>query len=90
MNKIPIDSPERLHSAMMTIKSAAEMVSSFDWQELIRQIELFEGMGSMIDPAMYQAMQDDPNWEYKKQLYKAAAAFSAEYDLVGKQVLNEE
>jgi|LGVF01.2.fsa_nt_gb hypothetical protein len=90
MNKIPIDSPERLHSALMSVKSAAEVVSSFDWSELVHQIELFEGMGAVIDPTMFHGMQNDPHWEFKKRLFKAAMAFTEEFDNVGKGVLHEE
>jgi len=85
-DKKQIESSEDFHMAMSAVRSAMELLSTFDWQHLADTINLFEGAGSVLNPQMFIEMQKDPQWEQKKQLFRAAAEFTAHLEDIRKQL----
>ncbi len=81
-----IETPEDFAMAMGCVKSAMQLLSSFDWQYTVKVSGLFEGVGNAINPEVYAAMQKDPQWEQKKQLFKAAADFTRVLHDIQKQL----
>ena len=60
---------------MSAVKSAMELVGSYDWNDLMAHITLLESLPSSA-PAVYADMLNDPQWELKKELFMAASQFS--------------
>ncbi len=89
MKRTTIQSPEQFHAAMSSVQSAMALLDTFDWQQLVDQVEIFEGAGSVVFPKMFLDMQKDPQWEIKKRLFKAAAEFTSEIDALRLAVSNE-
>ncbi len=83
MQKIKIESPAQFEVAMSTVKSAMQMMGTFDWDHLLKSMEFGEGIGAMLQPELGQQVQDDPQWELKKRLFRAARTFIAEVEAVG-------
>jgi len=81
-----IETPEDFKVAMGCVKSAMQLLNSFDWQYMVEASGLFEGVGSAINPEIYSDMQKDPQWEQKKQLFQAAADFTAKLEDIRKQL----
>jgi len=81
-----IETPEDFEMAMGCVKSAMQLLGTFDWQYLVEASGLFEGAGNAIDPEIFAAMQKDPQWEQKKQLFKAAADFTAVLEDIRRQL----
>lgn len=72
--------------AMSAVKSAHQVLATFDWQHLVEQTHFFEGAGAVINPEVFIAMQRDPQWEQKKQLFNAAAAFVGKVEDIRRQL----
>ena len=89
-NKKQIESSEDFQMAMSSVQSAFQLLSLFDWTHLAEQSQFFEGAGAVIDPQVFLAMQQDPQWEQKKQLFSAAARFVAELEDIRRQLGHEE
>jgi len=81
-----IETPEDFEMAMSCVKSAMQLLGSFDWQYMVEASGLFEGAGAVINPEVFQAMQKDPQWEQKKQLFVAARDFTAVLEDIRKQL----
>lgn len=81
-----IETPEDFDVAMSCVKSAMQLLSSFDWKFMVEASGLFEGAGSAINPEVFLAMKKDPQWEQKKQLFRAAADFTARLEDIRRQL----
>lgn len=86
VNEKQIENDEDMHMAMSAVQSACQLLGTFDWQHLVDTINLFEGAGSVLNPQMFIEMQKDPQWEQKKQLFRAAAEFTAHLEDIRKQL----
>lgn len=84
--KKQIETPEDFLMAMNSVKSAMSILSLFDWRSLSERIALFESVGPVLNPSMFQDMMKDPQWEQKKQLFKAAADFTSTLDDIRSQL----
>ena len=72
--------------AMSAVKSAHQVLAMFDWQHLVEQTHFFEGAGAVINPEVFIAMQRDPQWDQKKQLFQAAASFTGKVEDIRRQL----
>jgi len=89
VNKKQIETDEDMHMAMTSVQSACQLLGTFDWQHLVDQSNFFEGAGAVINPQVFAAMQRDPQWEQKKQLFLAAATFVAKVEDIRRQLGHE-
>lgn len=86
VNKKQIETDEDMHMAMSAVQSACQLLGTFDWQHLVEQSNFFEGAGAVINPQVFMAMQRDPQWDQKKQLFLAAATFVNKIEDIRKQL----
>lgn len=86
VNKKQIENDEDMHMAMSAVQSACQLLGTFDWQHLVDQTNFFEGAGAVIHPQVFMAMQRDPQWEQKKQLFRATADFVAKIEDIRRQL----
>ena len=86
LQKKQIETTEDFHMAMSAVQSACQLMAMFDWDHLIRQTEFFEGAGAVINPEVFIAMQKDPQWDQKKQLFQAAASFTGKVEDIRRQL----
>lgn len=89
MEKHQITTDGDLNMAMSSVQSACQLLAVFDWQCLYEQLILFESVGPVTDPGTFLAMQGDPQWEQKKQLFSAAAKFVREIEDIRRQISHE-
>jgi len=90
LKKQQITTDDDFKMAMSSVQSACQLLAMFDWQHLIEQSNFFEGAGAVINPEVFIAMQKDPQWEQKKQLFNAAAKFVREVEDIKRQLSHEE
>lgn len=86
LKKKQIETDDDFAMAMSSVHSACQLLAMFDWQHLINQSNFFEGAGAVINPEVFLAMQHDPQWEQKKQLFQAAASFVGKIEDIRKQL----
>lgn len=86
VNKKQIETDEDIHMAMSAVRSACQLLGAFDWQHLVEQSNFFEGVGAAINPQVFMAIQRDPQWGQKKQLFLAAATFVSKMEDIRKQL----
>ena len=89
LKKHEINTDDDFKMAMSSVQSACQLLAMFDWQQLIDQSNFFEGAGAIINPSVFIAMQKDPQWEQKKQLFYAAAKFVREIEDIRRQLNHE-
>lgn len=90
LKKRQITTDDDFKMAMSSVQSACQLLAMFDWQHLIEQTNFFESAGAIINPEIFIAMQKDPQWEQKKQLFNAAAKFVREIEDIKRQLGHEE
>lgn len=90
LKKQQIQTDDDFKMAMSSVQSACQLLAMFDWQHLIEQTNFFEGAGAIINPSVFLAMQKDPQWEQKKQLFNAAAKFVREVEDIKRQLGHED
>lgn len=86
LKKKRIETDEDFKVAMSSVQSACQLMGMFDWNHLIQQIEFFEGAGAVLNPKAFIDMQKDPQWDQKKQLFHAAAAFTGKVEDIRRQL----
>ena len=82
--KIQIKASETMDAAMGAMKTSNALLSSFDWEHLLKAMEFGEGVGAVINPGVAQQIYADKEWEHKKRLVRAAQHFVSEFQAVGK------
>lgn len=85
-DKIQIDNSQRMEMAVGSIRYAAAIMATFDWEHLQKAMEFGEGIGAVLDPDTFMQIQRDPQWELKKRMVKAAATFIRELEAVDAQI----
>jgi len=86
VNKKQIETDNDFRMAMSAVQSACQLLGTFDWPHLVQQSNFFEGAGAVINPKIFMAMQKDPQWEQKKQLFLAAATFVGKIEEIRHQL----
>lgn len=82
MTVITIDSEEDFQAAMMAMQSSVNMLGMFDWDDWLRKETIFQSIGPVLDPGLFQGVQKDPQWPTKVALITAAANFMKEVQRV--------
>lgn len=85
-NKKQIMSPEDFRVAMSAVRSAMELLDTFDWDHLNTVIAIAENNSGLTPPDLYSEIVKDPQWSQKKQLFEAAASFTRCLEDIRKQV----
>ena len=82
VDKIQIQNQQQFDAAVGSVQSAMQIMGSFDWDHLLKSMEFGEGVGATLKPETFRQIQQDPQWELKKRLFRAARTFTAEVEAV--------
>lgn len=70
-----IESEEVFLQAMTAVQSSVELLDIYDWDDWLQKEQFFKTAGTLIDPHVYESMQNDEQFELKVAVIKAAALY---------------
>ena len=75
MKQRKIESVDDFEMAMSAVQSSIQLLDMFDWDAWLELEAMFQSAGSVLYPEMYKAIQNDPQWDMKVNVIRAAATY---------------